>query len=65
MLSRVPKWYSKITSEDEGISVLLILLLGFIFVIYPLQTMGITNLILVRLFFSLMVISGVWTAGRK
>lgn len=27
--------------------------------------MGITNLILVRLFFSLMVISGVWTAGRN
>src|SRR5688572_8497531 len=65
MSNRLPKWFKKITSEDEGLSVLLILLVGFIFVIYPLQTMGITNLILVRLFFSLLVIAGVWTAGHN
>ena len=42
----------KITSEEEGLSVFCSsLLIGFIFVIYPLQTMGITKHILVRAVF--------------
>ena len=65
MSSRLPKWYKTLTSEEEGLSILLILLVCFIFIIYPLQIMGITSLILVRLFFSVLVIAGVWTAGRN
>jgi hypothetical protein len=65
MSKRISKWYDLFTSQDEGLSILLLLLIVFIFVIYPLQIMGITNLVLVRIFFSLLVVAGVWSVARR
>lgn len=65
MSSRKSKWFDLIISKEEGLSVLLFLLILFIFVIYPLETMGITNLVVVKVFLSFMVIAGVGSVGKK
>lgn len=67
MPNRLSNWYQLLTSKDEGLSVLLFLLIAIIFVIYPLQVVGLTSMVLVRLFFSLIVVAGVWAigAGKK
>jgi hypothetical protein len=59
------KWFDLIITKEEGLSVLLFVLVLLIFVIYPLQTMGITSLLLARIFLSIMVIAGVWSVGQN
>jgi hypothetical protein len=65
MSVRKSEWFDLIVSKEEGLSVLLFVLILFIFVVYPMQAMDITGLLLVRISFSLMVIAGVWSVGRK
>ena len=61
MAKRMSQWIHVLTSREEGLSILLLILIVIIFLIYPLQTVGITSLLLVRLFFSFLVVAGVWT----
>jgi hypothetical protein len=65
MTKRMSRWVQVLTSQEEGLSILLLVLVVIIFMIYPLQTLGITSMLLVRLFFSLLVVAGVWAVSRN
>jgi hypothetical protein len=54
-----------LVSEDKGLHVLLLLLTALIFVVYPLHVDGILNLVLVKVFFSLLAIAGIWTVSKN
>src|SRR5688572_16914319 len=65
MNKRISGWVHVLTSREEGLSILLLILIAIIFLLYPLQRLGITNLLLVRLFFVLLVVAGVWTVSHN
>jgi hypothetical protein len=65
MNKRMSGWVHVLTSREEGLSILLLILIAIIFLLYPLQRVGITNLLLVRLFFLLLVVAGVWTVSHS
>jgi len=60
------KWINLLLQKDEGLQILLFLLVAIIFLVYPLQANGFTNLVLVKVFFSLITVSGIWAvSGNK
>lgn len=65
MSKRMSQWVHVLASREEGLSILLLILIVIIFLLYPLQRVGITNLLLVRLFFMLLAVAGVWTVSRS
>jgi hypothetical protein len=65
MAKRMTHWIQILTSREEGLSILLLILVVIIFLIYPLQRLGIMSMLLVRIFFSLLVVAGVWAVSRN
>lgn len=65
MIKKIIAWYHLIITRDEGLHVLLLLLTVIIFLIYPLHLKGIANLVLVKIFFSLLTITGIWAISKN
>jgi len=65
MVKKLVAWYQLITNRDEGLQILLFLLTIIIFLIYPLHVKGITNFVLVKIFFSLLTITGIWAVSKN
>lgn len=65
MLQKISSWYRTLLHQDEGLHVLLILLLIIIFVAYPLQAMNITDLVIVKVFITLLTVSGIWAISKN
>jgi hypothetical protein len=65
MIKKSLAWYHLIITRDEGLQILLFLLAIVIFLIYPLYLKGITNLVLVKIFFSLLAVTGIWAVSKN
>jgi len=65
MFQKISGWYRTLLLQDEGLHVLLILLLLIIFVAYPLQAMDVTDLVIVKAFITLLTVSGIWAISQN
>ena len=65
MLNRISNWYRSLLVHDEGLHALLVILVIIIFIIYPLQARGLSDLMLTKIFLTVLTAAGVWAVSKN